>query len=165
MTEIPYVSNLGTVPGERAIRQLYEQILIAWNQRDATAMAACFAEDGSIVGFDGSAVDSRAAIEDHLRPIFADHPTAAYFAKVREVRMLAPGVGILRAVAGMAPPGTGDINSAVNTVHTLVAAADTDNWRAALFQSTPAAWHGRPRDSAALTEELREVMRRGVTVE
>jgi hypothetical protein len=57
----------------------------------------------------------------------------------------------------------GDINPAVNTIHTLVAVQDANGWRAALFQSTPAAWHGRPQDTAALTEELRAVMRRGLT--
>jgi len=150
---------------DRAIRRLYEQILRAWNERDAAAFAAQFEEDGSIVGFDGSQADSRVAIEDHLRPIFADHPTAAYVAKVREVRMLGPDVGLLRAVAGMVPPGSNDLNPEVNTIHTLVAVKQADGWRASLFQSTPAAWHGRPQDSAALTEELREVMRSGVTVQ
>lgn len=148
----------------REIRRLYERILAGWNLRDASAMAAEFAEDGNLVGFDGSQVDSRAAIEGHLRPIFADHPTAAYVAKVREVRLLGPDVGMLRAVAGMVPPGAGDINPAVNTVHTLVAVRGAgDEWRAALFQNTPAAWHGRPRDVEALTEELREVVRSGAT--
>lgn len=127
-------------------------------------MTAQFAEDGNLVGFDGSQADSRNAIEDHLRPIFADHPTATYVAKVREIRFLDDNVGILRAVAGMIPPDAGDINPEVNTIHTLVAVRNAnDEWRAALFQSTPAAWHGRPQDSAALTEELRDVMRHGVT--
>src|SRR3712207_1748110 len=63
----------------------------------------------------------------------------------------------------MISPGADDINPAVNTIHTLVAVEDTDGWRAALFQSTPAVWHGRPQDSAALTEELRDVMGRGLT--
>jgi uncharacterized protein (TIGR02246 family) len=148
---------------DHPIRLLYEQILIAWNQQDAAAMAARFEEDGNIVGFDGSQADSRAAIEDHLRPIFADHPTAAYVAKVREVRMLGRDVGLLRAVVGMIPPNSDDINPAGNTIQTLVAIQNADGWQAALFQSTPAAWHGRPQDSADLTEELRDVMRRGLT--
>jgi len=81
---------------------------------------------------------------------------------VRETRMLGSEVGILRAVAGMIPPGAQDINPALNTIHSLVAVGDANGqWRAALFQSTPAAWHRRPGDSAALTEELRDVIRRG----
>ena len=144
------------------IRKLYEQILIAWNQRDAAAMAACFEDDGNLVGFDGSQVDSRVAIEAHLRPIFASHPTPPYVAKVRAMRTLRADVGILRAVAGMVPTGSSEINPALNTVQTLVAVRNGDDWRAALFQSTPAAWHGRPQDSAALTEELRDVLRSGL---
>jgi uncharacterized protein (TIGR02246 family) len=157
------MSSTDTMSYDHPIRLLYEQILIAWNQQDAAAMAARFEEDGNIVGFDGSQADSRAAIEDHLRPIFADHPTAAYVAKVREVRMLGRDVGLLRAVVGMIPPNSDDINPAGNTIQTLVAIQNADGWQAALFQSTPAAWHGRPQDSADLTEELRDVMRRGLT--
>jgi uncharacterized protein (TIGR02246 family) len=146
------------------VERLYEQILAAWNQRDAGGMAAQFAEDASLVGFDGSQVDSRVGIADHLRPIFADHPTAAYVAKVREVRMLVDTVALLRAVAGMVPPGSQDLKPELHTVHTLVAVQGADGeWRAAMFQSTPAAWHGRPHDRDALTEELRDVWRRGLT--
>jgi uncharacterized protein (TIGR02246 family) len=148
-----------------AVRALYERILAAWNGRDAAEMAACFEEDGSLVGFDGSQLDSRAAIEEHLRGIFSGHPAPPYVATVREVRMLRPGVAILRAVAGMIPPGSTEINPALNTIHALVAVRYGGDWEAALFQSTPAAWHGRPDDTAALTAELQDVMRRGVTVE
>jgi uncharacterized protein (TIGR02246 family) len=146
---------------EVSVEQLYEQLLNAWNERSAAAVAAQFTDDGNLVGFDGSQVDSRAAIAEHLRPIFTDHPTAAYVAKVREVRMLSDTVAILRAVAGMVPPGSQDLKPELHTVHTLVAVRSaTHEWRAALFQSTPAAWHGRPDDRAALTDELREVYRR-----
>lgn len=144
------MSARGTAASERALRELYERILVAWNRRDASGTADQFAEDGNIIGFDGSQVDSRAAIAEHLGRIFTDHPTPAYVATVREVRMLSESAGILRAVAGMVPPDSHDIDPALNTVHTLVAVQDADReWRAALFQSTPAAWHGRPDDSAA----------------
>lgn len=157
------MSSTDTFSSDQPIRRLYEQLLSAWNQQSAVAMAAQFEEDGNLVGFDGSQVDSRAAIEDHLRPIFADHPTAAYVAKVREIRMLGRDVGLLRAVVGMIPPGSDDVSPAGHTIQTLVAVEGAGGWRAALFQSTPAAWHGRPQDSAALTEELREVVRLGLT--
>jgi hypothetical protein len=82
-----------TISSDHPIRRLYEHILIAWNEQDAAAMAARFEVDSNLVGFDGSQADSRAAIEDHLRPIFADHPTASYVAKLREIRMLGRDVG------------------------------------------------------------------------
>jgi uncharacterized protein (TIGR02246 family) len=158
------MSSADAISSDHPIHRLYEQILIAWNQQDAAEMAAQFEEDGNLVGFDGSQADSRADIEDHLRPIFTDHPTAAYVAKVREIRMLSSNVGILRAVVGMIPPGSNDIYAAGNTIQTLVAVQNADDgWQATLFQSTPATWHGRPQDSEALTEELRDVMRRGLT--
>ena len=157
---------MATDPGAEGLRVLYERILTGWNDRNAQAMASAFADDGNMIGFDGSQADSRSAIEAHLRPIFLDHPTAAYVAKIREVRMLDATVGILRAVAGMIPPASNDLNPSVNTIHTLVGVSrDKGEWRAALFQSTPAAWHGRPHDAARLTDELRAVMRAGLIVE
>jgi uncharacterized protein (TIGR02246 family) len=154
-----------TTSVEPELRRLYEGILRSWNARDAAAMAAAFAEEGSLVGFDGSQADGRAAIRQHLAPVFADHPTARYLARVREVRSLGSGVALLRAVAGMVPPRADDLKPELNTIHTLVAVAGPDGWRAALFQSTPAAWHGRAQDSAALTDELRATLRRGAVCE
>src|SRR5215217_9368487 len=157
------MSSTAIISSDHPIRRLYEETLIAWYQLDAAAMAAHFEKDGNLVGYDGTQADSRAAIEDHLRPIFADHPTAAYVAKVREIQILTRDVGILCAVVGMIPPNSDDVNPAGNTIQTLVAVQHADGWQATLFQSTPAAWHGRPQDSAALTEELRDAMRRGLT--
>jgi uncharacterized protein (TIGR02246 family) len=91
-------------PREPGIRALYERILQAWNRRDAAAMAALFEDQGHMIGFDGSQVDGRCAIEGHLGPIFASHPTATYVAKVRGVRPLASTVAVLRAVAGKRLP-------------------------------------------------------------
>jgi hypothetical protein len=65
----------------------------------------------------------------------------------------------------MISPNSEDVNPAGNTIQSLVAVQNAHGWQAALFQSTPAAWHGREQDSAALTEELRDVMRRGLTCE
>jgi hypothetical protein len=62
---------------DKEISALYRQLLGAWNKRNAAEFAALFAEDGNVVGFDGSQVDGRAEIEAHLGRIFADHPTAA----------------------------------------------------------------------------------------
>jgi uncharacterized protein (TIGR02246 family) len=128
---------------ESAIRDLYTRLLTAWNERNAEDYAALFAADGAAIGFDGS--EMRAGqIVDQLSPIFKDHPTAAYVAKVRDVRSLGPDSAMLRAIVGMVPPGQHQLNPAVNALQTLVAEREDGSWRIVLFQNTPAQHHGRP---------------------
>ncbi|MFC8259921.1 MULTISPECIES: SgcJ/EcaC family oxidoreductase [unclassified Streptomyces] len=141
-----------------AVRDLYEELLRAWNRRDAHAYAALFAPDAAMIGFDGSQVRG-SEVERHLAPIFADHPTAAYVWKVREVRPLGGNAAILRAIAGMVPPGQSELNAAVNAVQTLVAEYGSGSWRVALFQNTPAAYHHRPDLVEQHTDELQRVLR------
>ena len=62
------MSSTAIISSDHPIRRLYEETLIAWYQLDAAAMAAHFEKDGNLVGYDGTQADSRAAIEDHLRP-------------------------------------------------------------------------------------------------
>jgi uncharacterized protein (TIGR02246 family) len=139
------------------IRALHRGLLEAWDARDADAYAESFAVDGTLVGFDGSTVDGRAEVRSHLGGIFADHATGSYVAAVRDARMLSPDVGVLRAVAGLIPPGQDEINPATNAIQTLVAVREDGAWHVALFQNTPAAFHERPAAADALTDELRRV--------
>jgi uncharacterized protein (TIGR02246 family) len=146
--------------GETEIRGLYQSIIARWNARDADGFAALFTEEGQCVGFDGSELDGRREIDASLTAIFAHHPTAPYVTKVRWVRLLGGDVALLRAVAGMMPPGQSDVNPALNAIQTLVAVRRDTVWAAALLQNTPAAFHGRPDASAALTNELRALIPR-----
>jgi uncharacterized protein (TIGR02246 family) len=122
-------------------------------------MARLFAEDGNLVGFDGSQVDGAVAIEAAMGRIFADRQPPPFVAIVREVRMLAPDAALLRAVVGMPLPGRKNLNPAVNAIQSIVAQRRDGRWRIALFQNTPAALHGRPEASERLTEELRQALR------
>lgn len=147
-----------SVNDEAEIVTLYRQVLDGWNQRRAEAMAAPFAVDGEMIGFDGSQVAGRAEIIAHLQPIFADHITPIYVGKVRSVRLLGAEAAVLRAVAGMVPPGKSDIEPKLNAIQTLVAARQGDQWRTVLFQTTPAQFHGRPELTEQLTAELRQLL-------
>lgn len=145
-------------PDEAAVRDLHRDLLENWSKRDANAFAALFEEDGSQVGFDGSQVNGRSDIASHLRQIFADHQTATYVWKVREVRFLTADTAILRAVVGMVPPGRSELNPATNAIQSLVAVKRSGAWKIALFHNTPAAFHGRPELAEALTQELSQLL-------
>ena len=99
----------------------YDQLLDGWNRRSGAAVAAVFADDGDIIGFDGSHHSGRLSIASDLRRIFGTLQTPAYVGLIRSVRPMAPGVAVLHAHAGMIPPGAGDLDPALLTVHTLVA--------------------------------------------
>ena len=143
---------------EASVARLYDDLLAAWNRRDASGMARLYAPHGGQVGFDGSVVNSPDEIAAHLAPIFRDHPTGRFVGKVREVRNIGSGAALLRAVAGMIPPGKDDINPAVNVIQTMVASRSSDGgWRVEMFQNTPAQFHGRPTEQEKLTAELRQL--------
>lgn len=143
---------------ETEVRTLYHQLLASWNNRDASAYASLFIEDGDVIGFDGSQMTGQTEIASTLQQIFADHQTAPYISKVKNVRFLTPEVAVLRAIVGMVPPGQTDINPAVNAIQTLVAVKQNGTWRIVQFQNTPAQFHGRPELVEQMTEELRQLL-------
>jgi uncharacterized protein (TIGR02246 family) len=141
------------------VRALYHQVLDAWNRRNADEFAALFAEDGEVIGFDGSENKTRARIAEELERIFADHDTGRYVGKVRSVRPLGPDRALLLAVGGLVPAGATDLNPDLNAVQSIVAELQGDAWRIVLYQNTPAQFHGRPELVERLTQELREELR------
>ena len=143
-----------------SIRELYQKLLDSWNRRSGRDFASLVLEDGEAVGFDGSSHLGRSQIESDLTALLSRQIPAAYVGLVRTIRFLAPEVALLRAVAGMVPPGQEDIFPPVNAVQTLVVKREDEVWRIALFQNTPAAYHGRPELTQKLTEELNQALRK-----
>ena len=139
---------------EDGVRATYRAILAGWNAQDASAFAAPFADDGEVIGFDGSRVVGRSQIETEMAGIFADHPTGSYVGIARSVRQLGPDTAILHAVSGVVPAGAEAIKPELNAIQSLVAHRQADRWRVVLYQNTPAALHGRPELADALTAEL-----------
>ncbi|HJP86609.1 MAG TPA: SgcJ/EcaC family oxidoreductase [Gemmatimonadaceae bacterium] len=142
-----------------AARDLYSQLLEAWDKRNARNYALLFASDATLIGFDGSQINDQLQIGAHISEVFTHHQTPRYVGIVREVRSIAPDVSVLRANAGLIPPGKDDIDPALNAVQSLVAVKKGGAWKIALFQNTPAQFHMHPEQSKALTEELRARVR------
>jgi uncharacterized protein (TIGR02246 family) len=143
---------------------LYEHLLRAWNDQNADAFGSVFSDDATAVGFDGSMMKGRQDIVTTIRAIFEHHRTASYVAKVRELRSLGADGVLLEAVVGMKPPGSDDLNPAVNAIQSVVMMGHGSTLRLTLLQSTPAAFHGRPELVEQLTRELTDVLRSGQLV-
>jgi uncharacterized protein (TIGR02246 family) len=144
------------MPNEE-IEKLYKNLLTYWNTQDAKGMASLFSDDGNAVGFDGSQMNGKNQIETEIKQVFENHKTARYVWKVKEIRFLGGGdIVLLRAIVGMVPPGKDDINPQTNAIQSLIAVKQQNNWLIALFQNTPAQFHGRPELVEEMTNELRE---------
>jgi uncharacterized protein (TIGR02246 family) len=145
-------------PHDAEIRGLYAAFVDGWNARSGAAVSSGFADDGELIGFDGSQTSGRLSIAAEFRKIFGTHRTPLYLALIRSVRPVTTGVAVLHAHAGMIPDGGNDLDPDLLTVHTMVAVDDRGRWRIALLQATPAAWHGRAEARDALADELRGLL-------
>jgi uncharacterized protein (TIGR02246 family) len=140
------------------IEDLYRVVIGAWNNGDGEAMARPFAPDGTVIGFDGSVHSGRETIAANMNDIFRDHPTGRYVTKVEEIRSLGPDAALLRAIAGLVPPGQRRVNADVNAHHTVVGQRRDSRWELVLYQNTPAQFHGRPDLVEAMTAQLQEIV-------
>src|SRR5256714_14936633 len=113
----------------------------AWDKRNARDYALQFTSDASLVGFDGTQVNGQLEVGAHLTEVFSHHQTPRYVSIVREVRLLANDVTLLRANTGLVPAGKDDIEPALNAGQSMVAGPKAGSWKVALFHNTPAALH------------------------
>ncbi len=139
------------------VRGLYAALIAGWNARDAAAMAAPFAEDGVSIGYDGSVHAGREAVAAQVAEIFGHHETGRYVVKVLDVRAVGRDAALLRAIAGLVPPGQSQVKGEINAHQTVLAERRDGRWQVVLFQNTPAQFHGRPELVKQMTHELQAV--------
>ena len=84
---------------------------------------------------------------------------------MRGLRILGSGAVLLRAVAGMVPPNGSALMPDRHAIQSLVAIAEDGAPRIALYQNTPAQFHGRPALVEELTAELQRVVESGRVVD
>jgi uncharacterized protein (TIGR02246 family) len=156
----PQTSKPSTDDDETAIRSLYFQMIDSWNRGSGDDFAAPFAEDGDLVGFDGTHLKGRQEIASFHQQLFDTCLKGSYLVgKIRNVRFLTSDVAIIHVVGGTIMDGQTDIEPERNSIHTLVVMKGSDDkWHIAAFQNTRAKYIGRPDMCQALTEELRKEM-------
>jgi uncharacterized protein (TIGR02246 family) len=140
---------------DRGTRELYARLVEAWDKRNARDFALLFVSDGTVVGFDGSQVNGQLEVGAHLAEIFSHHQTPRYVSIIREVKLVAAEVTLLRANTGLVPNGKDDIEPTLNAVQSMLAVRKGGAWKVALFQNTPARLDMRPDLTKQLTDELR----------
>jgi uncharacterized protein (TIGR02246 family) len=161
-SEIPHsVANESSVDEDKAaISTVYFQMIGGWNKGSGTIFAAPFAEDGDLVGFDGSHLKGRQNIASFHQQLFDTFlKDSRLVGKIRDIRFLTNDVAIMHAVSGTIMDGLTEIEPERNSIHTIVLKKDdpnTGHWFITAFQNTRVQYIGRPQELQTLTEELRK---------
>jgi uncharacterized protein (TIGR02246 family) len=126
-----------TATDEKPLRDLYQQLIDAWNAGSGAAFAAAFTEDGDLVGFDGTHLKGRDEIGPFHQQLFDKWLKGSRLVgKVDDVRFLAPDVAVMHAVGGTILRGKSKPAPARDSVQTLVAKRSAGTWHLAAFQNT-----------------------------
>jgi uncharacterized protein (TIGR02246 family) len=90
----PAAPRPSRVEDEKAIRQLVEQFVKAYNAADAEAAAKPFAPDAEIVDEDGQSVQGRSQLQQVFASIFAEYPKTNMKVEADSIRFIAPAVAV-----------------------------------------------------------------------
>jgi uncharacterized protein (TIGR02246 family) len=122
---------------EAAVRALYEQLMDGWNRGSGAAFAASFAEDGDLIGFDGTHLKGCEEIAAFHQPLFATYLKGTRLVgRVISVRFPSPTVALMHAVGGTVMRGKSAPAPERDSIQTLVATKRGDAWYLAAFQNT-----------------------------
>ncbi|WP_306059381.1 SgcJ/EcaC family oxidoreductase [Natronococcus wangiae] len=122
---------------EAAVRELYQRLMDGWNRGSGDAFASVFAEDGDLVGFDGTRLRGRAEIASFHQALFDKWLTGTrLIGTVESVTFPAPDVAVVHAVGGTILPGKSTPAPERDSIQTLVATNREGEWLFTAFQNT-----------------------------
>ena len=90
----PAASQASRPEDEKAIRQIVEQFLKAYNAGDAQAVANIFVPDAEIVDENGRSMQGREQVREIFAGIFRDHPKTQMKIESESIRFIAPAVAV-----------------------------------------------------------------------
>ena len=122
---------------EAAVRALYVELMDGWNRGSGESFAAAFAEDGDLIGFDGTHLKGRREITSFHQPLFEKWLKGTRLVgQVTSVRFLAPDVALMHAVGRTVMKGKSEPSSERDSIQTLLATKLGERWCLAAFQNT-----------------------------
>lgn len=131
-----------------------------WNSGRGDEFAAAFAEEGDLVGFDGTHLKGRQEIaEFHQRLFDTVLQGARMEIQVKEIRFLRSDVALLHSTSQTTMAGQPEAAPERDSIQTIVAIKEGAEWRIAAFQNTRIqSWSGTegPQEVLEQLEQIRQ---------
>ena len=129
-------THLSNAANEAAVRALYQQLMDAWNNGSGDDYAVTFAEDGILVGFDGTALNGRQEIVSFHQPLFDKWLKGTRLTgDVTRVQFLTADIAVMHAIGSTIMRGKSKPDPARDSLQTLVAVREHGDWKLAAFQN------------------------------
>jgi uncharacterized protein (TIGR02246 family) len=127
-----------TIPTDEAVvRTLYQRLMDGWNDGNADAFAAPFAEDGDLVAFDGTHFKGRSDIVAFHHRLFQTYLKGTRLTgEVTDLRFLNNNVAVMHAAGSTIMRGKSFPSPERDSIQTLVAVRLNGSWQLAAFQNT-----------------------------
>ncbi|MGH9157258.1 MAG: SgcJ/EcaC family oxidoreductase [Acidimicrobiales bacterium] len=120
-----------------AVRELYEQLMKAWNDGSGSGFAATFTADGDLVAFDGTHFSGREEIARSQQELFDKWMKGTRLVgSVERLRFVGPNLAIMHAIGGTIPRRRTTPARERASIQTLVAIRSDDGWLLAAFHNT-----------------------------
>jgi uncharacterized protein (TIGR02246 family) len=97
----------GDSADEKALRELHQEFVAAYNKGNVEAVAAFYAPDADFVGIRGDTYHGRAAIEKRTASFFAQKKDAKLKSPFGSLRFITPDVAISDRTEELTPPVEG----------------------------------------------------------
>lgn len=106
---------------EAKVRALADELVQGWNAGDGTRFAAAFTEDGDLVGFDGTFLRGRTAIEAFQQQLFDRWMKGTRLTgRVVDVRFVGPDTAVVHVVGGTIMRGKNRPARARDSIQTMI---------------------------------------------
>ncbi len=128
---------------EEQIREVVDQVRLAWNRGDGNGYAAPFLDDADYVVWNGITVKGRAAIaEGHQRIFDTMYRGTTNHLAVRSVRFLGRDVAVVHCTAHLTQADGSQQSH--GTLPLFVMTKLAGGWKVAAFQNTPIIQESQP---------------------
>lgn len=110
----------------------------AWNNGDATAFAADFADDAEFVAFEGTILEGRAQIVAYHQPFFDSILKGSRLVggRVHFARVVEPGWGVVHHRVGVVMPGEDKPLASRDSMQLLVVRWQDEQWKVVALQNS-----------------------------
>jgi uncharacterized protein (TIGR02246 family) len=122
---------------EAKIRALFERLLDDWGRGDGEAYGTRFTEDADYVAFDGTRTRGRTEIAASHQELFDRWLKGTRLTgRILGIKFPSPDVALVHATGGTVPRGKTKPSPERDSIQTLVAVREGDEWRFAAFHNT-----------------------------